>query len=233
MRKYLFLLSAGLSFLFYFSILVVISPFIKDYKKRWIYGRLWAKEVLWAAGLQVDIEMKDDFEDVSPIIFASNHASQMDIPILYTIINKPMVFVVKKELFDVPLFGASLRLCGHIPIDRAGGKSALKSLQEAEKRLKDGISVVIFPEGTRSPDGALQEFKKGAMLLAEKSREIVVPVAIKGSYAIMPKGETEPKSGEVKLIFGKMLDPKELNVSKENRDEFSKTVRDAINEMLG
>ena len=144
-------------------------------------GRLWSKILFLTARVNLAVEGQDNIPE-GPAVFASNHQSQFDIPALYLAIPIQFRFVVKKELFKIPLFGLAMRRAGYVPIDRSGGKKAVSSLREAALRIRSGTSVVVFPEGTRSPDGRLLPFKSGALLLALKAEVPIVPIAIKGSH---------------------------------------------------
>lgn len=165
-------------------------------------GRLWGRFVLWGSRVKVDVTGREHIPAGVPVVFASNHASQFDIPILYQVLPVQFRFLVKKELFKIPVFGAAMRRTGYIPIDRTRGKAALQSLREAADRIREGTSVVVFPEGTRSSDGRLSSFKVGGMILAIKAQCPVVPVAISGSHKILPKGSLRIRSGRVRVSIG-------------------------------
>ena len=194
-------------------------------------ARFWATLVLFSAGVRLKVKSDNEFIRDCPVIFASNHASQMDIPILYKALPVEFRFLVKKELFKVPLLGFAMKKAGYIPIDRKDGRAAVKSMKEAAQRLKKGASIVIFPEGTRSVDGNLQPFKEGGFMLAIKSQRPVVPVAIKGSHDILPKGAILARPGEVKVKVGKPIycSSKEGKLS---RSEISRITHERIKRML-
>jgi 1-acyl-sn-glycerol-3-phosphate acyltransferase len=166
-------------------------------------GRLWGKFVLWGSRVKVEVTGQEHIPSGVPVVFASNHTSQFDIPILYQTLPVQFRFLVKKELFKIPLFGAAMRRTGYIPIDRTRGKAALQSLREAANRIREGTSVVVFPEGTRSPDGRLSSFKVGGMMLAIKAQCPVMPVAISGSHKILPKGSLRIRPGRVHVSVGR------------------------------
>ncbi len=169
-------------------------------------GRVWSRLVLLMSRVRVEVEGLERLPE-GPVIFISNHASQFDIPVLTACLPKQFRFVVKQELFKIPLFAMAMRRTGYIPIDRRGGKAALKSLLTAGERLKAGKSLVIFPEGTRSPDGRLRPFKPGAFILAMKMDVPVVPVAINGSHKILPKGSLKIRSGTIGVRIGDPIKP--------------------------
>lgn len=146
----------------------------------------------------------------TPYVFAANHLSQFDIFALQGYLTMDFRWLAKKELFQIPIFGAAMRMVGYIPVDRSRGRKALVSLNEAAARVAAGTSVVIFPEGTRSKDGKLHPFKSGAMVLAIKAGVPIVPVAIKGTYEVLPKGKLLARSGHVELTIGSPIETKGL-----------------------
>lgn len=134
-------------------------------------------------------------------IFASNHASNLDGVILLPAISRRVALFAKKELFRLPVLGAGMRLAGFVSVDR-GGKQAAAGVATAVKSLSDGLSVFIFPEGTRSPDGRLQPFKKGAFAMAMDAGVPVVPVSIAGTHRLLRRGAWIVRPGEVAVRFG-------------------------------
>lgn len=139
-------------------------------------------------------------------VFIVNHQSNIDIPVLTQSLNRfQLRWIAKKELLRVPFFGWAMWATKHITVDRADPMAAVKSLERAEERLAAGISIVIFPEGTRSRDGKMLRFKKGGFLLAAQSHTPIVPVAIKGSEKILPAGEWRLRSGVVDVFVDKPI----------------------------
>lgn len=123
------------------------------------------------------------------VVFVANHQSNFDIPVAVSFIPQTKVFVVKEELSKIPVFDVWIRGIGCIYIARGEGRKALESILQAAKLVKAGMSVMIFPEGTRSDDGTLGEFKPGALKIASKAGAAIVPVAISGTRDVMPKGK--------------------------------------------
>ncbi|HEX4003859.1 MAG TPA: lysophospholipid acyltransferase family protein [Candidatus Acidoferrales bacterium] len=138
-------------------------------------------------------------------IFAANHASNLDGIILLPAIPQRTALFAKKELFRLPVLGLGMRLAGFVPVDR-GGRSAAAGVATAVDTLKRGLSVFVFPEGTRSPDGRLQPFKKGAFAMAIESGAPIVPVTIAGTHRLMPRGAWIARSGEIAVRFGPAVD---------------------------
>ncbi len=165
------------------------------------FGIFWGKSCLWLAGLTLRIRGTENLPGEGPAIYASNHQSNFDIPILYAGLPIQFRWLAKHELFKIPLFGAAMKHSGYIPIDRSDRRKAMESLDMAARKIKDGTSVIIFPEGTRTPDGMVQPFKKGALLLAAKAKVPVVPITIKGSFEVQSKNSLKIKPGPLELII--------------------------------
>lgn len=151
------------------------------------FARFWGHLGLTMAGVRVSISGAEHLPD-GPIIVMSNHASNFDILIMQGYFPRPLSWIAKKELFKIPVFGWSMRKGGYIPLDRGDGRKALKSMEEAAQQIRNGTSVIIFPEGTRTRDGNVLPFKRGGFLLATRAGVPVVPVSIVGSFHINPGG---------------------------------------------
>ncbi len=165
----------------------------------------WGRFLCRLAGVRVRVEGLENLEPGRPVILAANHQSQFDIMALQGYLDADFRWMAKEELFRVPVWGTAMRRAGYIPVDRSHGKAAMKSLVEAARRIAEGTSVIIFPEGTRSPDGRLQPFKAGAMVLAIKAGVPLVPVAISGTHRILPKGKLLAQPGRATIRVGKPL----------------------------
>ena len=165
-----------------------------------VHARLWAKLSLAMAGTPVSLHGAENLPD-GPFILMSNHQSNFDILSLIAYLPKRVYWIAKKELFDIPVFGASMRRGGYIPLDRGDGRKALKSMDNAAAIIREGKSVVMFPEGTRSHDRRLLPFKRGGFLLAMKAGVPVVPATINGSGRINPGGRLELYSGDISITL--------------------------------
>jgi 1-acyl-sn-glycerol-3-phosphate acyltransferase len=172
-------------------IALFISLFSQD--KTHSFVRFWGRSGLFLAGLRIQIQGLENILYDRPAIYVSNHQSNFDIPIIYAGLPIQFRWMAKQELFRVPFFGLAMKRSGIISIDRSNRRTTMHSITAAAQRIKEGTSVIIFPEGTRTPNGQLQEFKKGALLIAVKAQVPVVPIAIRGSYQIQPKGQRESK----------------------------------------
>jgi 1-acyl-sn-glycerol-3-phosphate acyltransferase len=151
--------------------------------------RRWTRSVIWASGCPVMVHGREHLRPGVPLVVAANHISWFDVFALAAVIEEPYHFVAKKELEKIPIFGQALEPAGHIVIDRSNRERAIESLREAGEKVRRSRGVVvIFPEGTRSRDGRLSPFKKGAFMLAAESRVAIVPTAVTGSFEIMRPG---------------------------------------------
>jgi 1-acyl-sn-glycerol-3-phosphate acyltransferase len=186
-------------------IALAIAPFDPKGERLHAIGRLWARASLRCAGIAVSLEGAETLS-APPYLFMANHQSGLDIPVLLAAMPLPFKFVAKRELFRIPLFGWAIKKAGHISIDRENPRKALKGIEEAVSKLAAGASVLIFPEGTRSKDGSLLPFMKGAFSLAARAAAPVVPMAITGTYALQPPGHAVPRaSGRVWIHMGKPI----------------------------
>jgi len=186
----------------------------------------WASSICRASGVKVTASGIEQLDPEKPYIFAANHQSQFDIFALQASLGFNFRWLAKKELFKVPIWGTAMRRAGYIPIDRSHGRQAIKSLEEAAQRIGAGTSVIIFPEGTRSRDGKIHDFKAGAMLLAIKSGVPLVPVAIIGTYAILPKGKLLMRPGKVEIRVGHPIETK--NCSSKDKHRLAATLHDHV-----
>jgi 1-acyl-sn-glycerol-3-phosphate acyltransferase len=173
----------------------------------WLARYAWSRSSLWVAGTRIVQSPMPPLPD-GPLIFASNHESALDIWVLLARVPRSIRFVAKEELFRIPIFGAYMRLGGHIPVDRKNHVRAVESLRRAGEAVRAGTSLIVFPEGTRSRDGRVQPFKKGPFVVAMEAGVPVIPVAISGTGAITPKNHVAVSPGTARLAFGEPVDPR-------------------------
>ena len=205
---------------------VVFSFFPNADNKIHRVANLWAKFLLLICNIKVKVIGKENLLHGKPQIFMANHQSDFDILIALAYIPVQFRWIAKKELFNIPFFGAAMRSAGYIEIDRHNQEKALQSIDEAALRIRKGKSIMTFPEGTRSRDGEIKAFKQGAFHLAINSGVSIVPVSIIGSGRIMPKRSVKIKSGQIKLVIGEPIEVKSFDIEK--RFELIKKVRDSI-----
>jgi 1-acyl-sn-glycerol-3-phosphate acyltransferase len=154
----------------------------------------------------------------------ANHVSNLDPPVLIPAIPQRVSVMAKRELFRIPVLGRAMRMASLVPIDRSNKETAIASVRAAGEVLRSGISMVVFPEGTRSPDGRLLPFKKGPFYMALESGVPIVPVTILGTQSLMPKGKSVARPGTATLI----LHPPIETAAFTDRDLLMMAVRDAI-----
>lgn len=153
-------------------------------------------------GIRVEVTGVDVVEKNKSYVFMSNHLSFLDGPLLYLVIPQPVRVILKKEIFRIPVIGAGMKLVGFVPVDRKGIRGGKKSIDHAVRLIKEkGYSFLIFPEGTRSRNGKLQDFRRGGFFLAQSSQSPIVPISIQGTYELMPKGNFFAKRGKIKVVF--------------------------------
>ena len=166
---------------------------------------LWSKCILWTFGIKISVKGLENIDFTKPYIFVSNHASMADIPTVMVALKGKVNIVFKKELTWVPIWGWALRFGPFIMIDRSNPRDAMASIERAVQTIRSGQSVILFPEGTRTNNGKLQPFKRGAFTLAAKSGVPVVPMTINNTYGIMPKGTFSVKKADISVILEKPI----------------------------
>lgn len=190
-------------------------------------ARLWARTIMRWAGARVEMEGVDRVEWDRPHVVIANHQSWFDVFLLMGCLPGKTRFVGKEELARIPIFGRAWRTCGHVAVDRSNRKRAISSLDTAGRRVRDeGLNMVLFPEGTRSEDGSLGPFKKGAFVLAIKTGVPILPVAISGTREVMPKGSFRIRPGPVRFRVGSPIATEGLSGA--DRNELLKTSRAAL-----
>ena len=207
---------------------IIIASFFDGGRTMLALGRLWILAILATFRVRVDVAGIDNVPTHAPVILMSNHQSLADIAAIVSTLP-PSVrwrFVAKRELARVPIFGQALVASGHIIIDRGNREKAVASLRRAAERIRAGTSVIVFPEGTRSPEGRLRLFKSGPFHLAIEAQVPIVPVTVSGSQRITPKGELRVHSGRVKITYGTPIPTR--GVSIDERKVLQSRVRDAI-----
>ena len=177
----------------------VSIPFDRTGRLYFWTGYFWSKVSLRISRVKVVVKGLEQIDLDAPYIFVSNHASMSDIAaMLATFPHTRIMF--KKELSYVPIWGWALRWGRHIMVDRARAGEAMKSIERAADAIRSGGSVILFAEGTRSRDGKLQPFKRGAFSLATKSGVPIVPVTINGSFRVLPKDSFSIQPSTIELI---------------------------------
>lgn len=208
------------------SFVILVSFFDSKGNMSHKIARLWARSILAVSSIKVTVKGLSNIDPAASYIYMSNHQSNYDIPVLQGYLPIQFRWLAKAELFKIPIFGRGMRGAGYISIDRSNRRAAFKSLKEAAKIIKSGVSVLIFPEGTRSLDGDIRPFKKGGFVLAVDSGVPIVPVIIHGTRAIMPKGGILIKPGNVILEIQKPIST--LNYARKTKEDLMEKVRNTI-----
>lgn len=180
---------------------LVCIPFDRKGKLYHGISRFWSRSVLRVCGVRIRVRGAEHADHPGPTVYVSNHASMLDIPVVVAGIADDVRLVYKKELEWIPLFGWGLKWGSYIGIDRGRGNEAARSLEEAVEKIRGGTSVLLFAEGTRTSDGTLQPFKRGAFHLATRAGVPVIPLTINGSYGIVPKHSMRIRPGTVELVL--------------------------------
>ena len=206
------------------SILVTPLNFFKGIGTYYVY-RLFARTLLFICGVKLTVEGTNNINKNKQYIIVSNHLSYLDIPVLMVALKNNIRFIYKKSLTKIPFFGWALYLGGYVPIDRSNARNAIESLKKAALRMKNGFSIVIFPEGTRSKTGETGEFKKGIFLLADFAEAEILPISISGTNKVLPKDSYRIYPGKINVVINK---PMEFKKDK----EFLNEVRNKIVENI-
>ena len=153
-------------------------------------------------GIDVKVTGLDRLDAATPYVFMSNHLSFLDGPLVMTILDRPARVIVKRFVFRTPVLGLGMRFAGYVPLDKEGVGDGRKRIARAVELIRNmGYSFFVYPEGTRSPEGALQPFRRGGFFLALDAGAPIVPVSIRGTYELMPRGARRIRKGPVRIVF--------------------------------
>ncbi len=203
-------------------------------KEKYYTGKLikiWARWVVWSTGIQYEIDGLDNLNLDKQYIFMSNHESALDIVLGLAAIPFNIVFLAKKELFRVPIFGWAMNSAGMIKIDRQNPEIARRSVSEAvETLIQSSFSTLIYPEGTRSNGEELLPFKKGGFILAIRTQLPVVPITILGAGNVLPKGTLAIKKSHIKIIIDAPIETRGMELK--NKEILVQDCRNIIHQNL-
>jgi len=211
----------------FFSLYAVLLAFISPGEEK-IHrvARRWSQTLLRLAGVRVHVIGRENVLSDKPQIFMANHQSDFDIFAVLGYIPGEFRWIAKEELFRVPVFGRAMREAGYISIDRKNHAKAMTSLAEAAGKIRGNRSVMSFPEGTRSIDGAIGPFKPGMFRLAMQAQVPIVPVTIIGANKVWPKRTLNIKRGDITLVIDKPVDVSPY--TEEGRNDLIEKVRAII-----
>ncbi len=216
-----------LATIFFGSISILTSFFDPTGRKQAAIARVWAKTLLLASGVKVQVEGLQHINPEGSYIFLSNHTSYIDTPVVLSNISVQFRFLAKRGLFQIPFLGTHLSRAGHIPVPREDPRAAVKTLQLAAETVQQKkISLLVFPEGGRSHDGVLSEFKEGGAYIAIRAGVPVVPLILVGGVNVLPYGAGVVQSGSITM---RILPPIETtNLTLKDRGTLTQEIRAQI-----
>ena len=225
-------LGVFVSTVFYGLISLFISFSDPDGRRQNTVAQRWARSLLSIAGVKVEAEGLEKIDPNGSYVIASNHLSYFDTPVMLATIPAQFRFMAKYGLFKIPLLGTHLSRAGHIPVFRHDPRSAVKTLAMAAEAIREKhISVLIFPEGGRSEDSHIQPFKDGAAYIAIRAGVPVLPVALWGTWDVLPFGGGKIRPANVRLRVGEPIDTSSAKLKQ--RGEVTEQVRQQIVSLLG
>ena len=189
----------------------------------------WSRMILATTGVRVRVEGVEHIDPAQPAVYASNHLSALDIPVLYSCLPGQFRIMAKRELFSYPFMGWHLTRSGQIPIDQGDARASLRSLNRASDSLRHGMPLAIFPEGGRSADGHMQPFMGGAFYMAIKAQAPVVPVVLVGNDELLPMNSYHLKPGRVEMIIAEPIPT--LGMVPRQMDELASRVRQVMSDI--
>ncbi len=189
-----------------------------------VFATFWARLNTLVTLMSVTVQGKENLQPGQSYVLAANHLSLADIYVLYGFTGLDLKWVMKRELRIVPVLGYACYMMGHIYVDRSDTNRALTSIQSARARIRDGMCIVFFPEGTRSRTRELRQFKKGAFRMAQDLGIPVVPISIHNTNRVLPPDTLDWRPGSVKLIFHEPIDVDEQT----NINDLAAETRDII-----
>jgi len=182
-----------------------------------------------AAGIKIEISDKENIPSGRSCIFMSNHVSNLDPPVLIPLLPGRSSVLLKKELMNIPILGRAMRMAKFVPVERGSRRDAARaSVEAAAEALRSGLHILVYPEGTRSPDGRLSTFKKGPFFLAQETQAPIVPIALSGTQTMMRKGSYAITPGLARIQVLPIIEPSNY----ETREELMLAVRAAIADAL-
>lgn len=211
-----------------FGILAILASLLggPGSKLPHLVARIWGRGILVASRVKVNVIGLENIDLKKPYVYMPNHISNFDIPVALGYLPVQFRWLAKAELFKIPLFGFAMRRAGYISIDRSNRRAAFKSLEQAADTIRNGVSIIIFPEGTRSRDGKLQDFKKGGFVMAIAAGVPIVPINIKGTYEIMSKSGLRIQPGKVTVEIKPPITTD--TYTRKTKEKLMGAVRDAI-----
>jgi 1-acyl-sn-glycerol-3-phosphate acyltransferase len=210
---------------------LLVSLVDKDGRAQHRIARFWARTVVFFTGCSLRVLGQENLRKHPVAVYASNHTSYMDTPVVFASLPFQFRILAKKELWPIAFIGWYLDRSGQIPIDTRNPRATLSSLGVGVKALRSGMPLFVFPEGGRTPNGELQNFLSGAAYLAIRAQVPLVPIALSGVYDLLPMHTRHLYSGELTLRAGEPIST--LGMTVRQTDELTERLRAAIQQMTG
>ncbi|MDR1523668.1 MAG: 1-acyl-sn-glycerol-3-phosphate acyltransferase [Tannerella sp.] len=196
-------------------------------------GMLWARIACILTLCPVKIKGRENIKKGQSFVFVSNHQGAYDIFLIYGYLGAPIKWMMKKGLAKIPLVGFACRMAGFTFVDTSSARSAQKSVREAERNLQHGRSLIVFPEGSRTPDGHMHRFKRGAYQIAVDQQLPIIPITLNGPYKVLPIGSWDAYPHRMEMIIHPPVMPhKKENDGKEQLQKLVDTTQKTIYSML-
>jgi 1-acyl-sn-glycerol-3-phosphate acyltransferase len=184
---------------------LLVWPFDRSGRLQHGCSRWWCRMIAWTIGARIRVHGTENVRPEQSYVYMANHASLIDTPALFAYLPHQFKIMAKKQLFYVPFMGWHLWTSGHFPIDQSDGRKTARSLRRVIEGVRAGKSLAVFPEGTRTSDGRLQEFKAGAFKIAMRAGVPIVPVTIRGTFQLLPRTTLAPRPGRVDVFIGEPI----------------------------
>jgi 1-acyl-sn-glycerol-3-phosphate acyltransferase len=210
------------------SLIILLSPLDRSGKFLHYIGKLWSRLNIYLAFCGVQIKGLENLDPRRTYVVLSNHQSLFDVWALIAYLPLQLRWIIKNEIRKMPVFGYALERMGHIYVDRDRGSSVVQGIEKAARKVKEGTSVVFFPEGTRSEDGRLGKFRRVGFILAQKTGYPILPITINGSRFVLPKNTLDLMPGRIEIN----IKPPIENSSDINLTLLLKTAQEIIEESL-
>jgi 1-acyl-sn-glycerol-3-phosphate acyltransferase len=198
-------LMVALFTVFWGGVICLMVPFDRGGELALRSARIWVRWVLKTYRVRVEAEGLENISPTPPYVVMANHQSLFDIAAIAHTLPSSWRFVAKRELARVPFFGWGMVAAGHIVVDRQDNEASVRSLKRAAQRIREGITVIIFPEGTRSPTGELRRFKSGGFHLAAEAEVPILPATVSGSRRVTPRGSLHAEPGRILVRYGEPI----------------------------
>ena len=225
---YQYLIAFPLLWIWTMLVAIITITFSHWNKAVWLnrFISFWARTFLWAFFLPVTVSGLENIKKGQSYIFIANHQSMFDIWTIYGWLPVTFRWLMKQELRKIPFVGTACKMLGHVYIKRGSAAAARESLMEVEQTLQDGVCTVIFPEGTRSNDGEVGPFKKGAFRIALDLGLPIIPISLSGCYEVMKKHARIVSRHPIHMHVGKPIMPETFD--KENPQNTIDLIRDEV-----